>query len=223
LSMSTENNRFGIVFDMDGVLVDSNPYHKKALKSFAKRYGYNLSEEEMREHIYGRQNKEWIPSLFNREMSRDEIEKYAEEKELNFQKIYDKDIEALNGLIPFLRSLRDSNIPRAIATSAPQINVDFVFRKTDIGDYFGLVLNESHVKRGKPDPEIYLKASELLGFEPRNCVVFEDSLSGVESARRANCRVIAVATTHEPEEFGEVDLVIQDFTEITLEKIRSIF
>jgi len=221
--MSNNSNRFGIVFDMDGVLIDSNPYHKKALKSFAKRYGYDLGEEELRAKVYGRQNKEWIPNLFNREMSQDEIEKYAEEKELSFQKIYDKDIEAVTGLIPFLRTLRDSNVPRAIATSAPQMNVDFVFRKTEIGDYFGLVLNDSHVKRGKPDPEIYLKASELLGFEPADCIVFEDSLSGVEAAQRANCRVIAVATTHEAEEFGKVDMVIRDFTEITLEQIHRLY
>jgi HAD superfamily hydrolase (TIGR01509 family) len=221
--MNDVSNRFGIVFDMDGVLIDSNPYHKKALKSFAKKYGYNLNEKELRERIYGRQNKEWIPNLFNREMSADEIEKYAQEKELNFQKIFDKDIAPVNGLIPFLRSLRDLSIPRAIATSAPQMNVDFVFRKTEIGDFFGLVLNDSHVKRGKPDPEIYLKASELLGFEPPECVVFEDSLSGVESARRANCKVIAVATTHSAEEFGKVDLVIDDFTQVSLEAVNNIF
>ena len=221
--MSVNPGSFGIIFDMDGVLIDSNPYHKKSLKSFAKSYGYDLDEEEMRQRIYGRQNKEWIPSLFGREMSMEEIDKYAEEKELHFQRIFDKNIEALNGLIPFLQSLRQANIPRAIATSAPRMNVDFVFRKTDIGEYFGLVLDDSHVKRGKPDPEIYLKASELLGFDPSSCVVFEDSLSGVESARSAGCRIVAVATTHEPDEFGEVDQVINDFSEISLNDIRSIF
>ena len=222
-SMTKENSSFGIIFDMDGVLIDSNPYHKKSLKSFARSYGYNLDEQELREKIYGRQNKEWIPNLFGREMGFEEIDKYAREKELHFQKIFEKDVAPVAGLIPFLESLRNEKIPRAIATSAPRMNVDFVFRHTPIGEFFGLVLDDSHVKRGKPDPEIYLKASDLLGFESGQCVVFEDSLSGVEAARRAGCEVIAVATTHTADEFGEVAMVINDFREITLNDVKNIF
>ncbi len=216
-------NTFGAIFDMDGVLIDSNPFHKKSLKAFAKSHGYNLNEQELREKIYGRQNKEWIPNLFDREMTFEEIDRYAREKELHFQKIFEKDITSVPGLIEFLKTLQQENVPRAIATSAPRMNVDFVFRHTEIGNYFGLVLDDSHVKRGKPDPEIYLKASELLGFEPGECVVFEDSLSGVESAQRAGCKVIAVATTHSHEEFENVSLIIDDFTQLSLSDVQKIF
>ncbi len=220
----TENGRgFGVVFDMDGVLVDSNPYHKKSLKRFARKHGYDLTEKELRSRIYGRQNKEWIPELFERDMDARQIEEYGIEKESLFQKIYRKDVKPLPGLIQFLDILRQEKIPRAIATSAPRMNVDFVFSNTEIGNYFGLVLDESHIKRGKPDPEAYLKASDLLGFDPGECVVFEDSLSGVESARTAGCRVIAVGTTHEEHEFGKIDLYIRDFTNLTLEDISRLF
>lgn len=221
--MHKNNRGFGVIFDMDGVLIDSNPYHKKSLKSFAKSYGYDLNEEELRVKIYGRQNKEWIPRLFERELSIEEIEKYAVEKESLFQKVYKKDVEPLNGLIPFLKVLKEEAVPRAIATSAPRMNVDFVFDHTPIGEYFGLVLDDSHIKRGKPDPEAYLKASELLGFEPDKCVVFEDSLSGVESARNAGCKIIAVGTTHEEAEFGDIDMFIRDFEHLTLEDVATLF
>lgn len=216
-------NSFGAIFDMDGVLIDSNPYHKTSLRKFARKYGFELSEKELREKIYGRQNKEWIPKLFGRELAAEELEKYGTEKELLFQKTFRKDIAPVKGLIPFLEELKEHNVIRAIATSAPRINVDFVFEHTPIGSYFGLVLDESHVKRGKPDPEVYLKASELLGFEPEQCVVFEDSLSGVESARDAGCKVIAVGTTHSADEFEGVDLFIRDFEGLRLSQVEALF
>jgi HAD superfamily hydrolase (TIGR01509 family) len=215
--------RFGIIFDMDGVLVDSNPFHKKALKQFARDHGFELDETAMREKIYGRQNRDWIPNLFGREFTANEIDVYAEEKELLFQRLFERSVGPLNGLIPFLEELRAQSIPRAIATSAPRMNVDFVFRKTTIGDFFGLVLDDSHIKRGKPDPEIYLKASEILGFEPHECLVFEDSLAGVASAQTAGCKVAAVLTTHTVDEFEGVDIAIRDFTEIGLGDIERLF
>ncbi len=221
--MPDDKRGFGVVFDMDGVLIDSNPYHKKALKSFARKYGYDLNEEELRAKIYGRQNKDWIPRLFDREMTLDEIDHYAVEKESLFQKLFKKDVAPLAGLTSFLDSLKTKNIPRAIATSAPRMNVDFVFENTSIGQYFGLVLDDSHIKRGKPDPEAYLKASELLGFDPGECVVFEDSLSGIESARNAGCKLAAVGTTHDEHEFGKVDLFIRDFTNLRIEDIARLF
>ena len=156
-------------------------------------------------------------------MSLDELESFGTEKELMFQKVFRKDVAPLPGLIRFLELLKEESVPRAIATSAPRMNVDFVFEHTPLGKYFGLVLDESHIKRGKPDPEAYLKASELLGFEPHECVVFEDSLSGVESARNAGCLVIAVGTTHDEQEFGEIDMYIRDFTNLTLEDVSRLF
>lgn len=215
--------RFGIIFDMDGVLVDSNPFHKKSLKQFARDHGFDLDEQSLREKIYGRQNRDWIPNLFGRSFTQNEIDAYAEEKELLFQRMFDRHVTPVAGLMEFLEELKGVDVPRAIATSAPRMNVDFVFRKTPIGEFFGLVLDDSHIKRGKPDPEIYLKASELLGFEPGECLVFEDSLAGVKAAQDAGCKVAAVLTTHEASEFENVDLSIKDFTGLSLADIAKLF
>jgi HAD superfamily hydrolase (TIGR01509 family) len=198
------------IFDMDGVLVDSNPFHKISLKQFCARYGFDLTEEQLREKIYGRTNKDWIPNVFGK-LSMDQIMKYQDEKEALFRELYKNDIKPVEGLIPFLENMDRNNIPRAIATSAPGANVDFTLSKTGMASRFPTILDESFVTTGKPDPEIYLKTAAALGFKPENCVVFEDSLSGVKAGKAAGCKVVGITTTHTPDELFETDLVIEDF------------
>jgi beta-phosphoglucomutase-like phosphatase (HAD superfamily) len=110
--------------------------------------------------------------------------------------------------------LKQNDIPIAIGTSAPRSNVDFVLAHTGLGEYFYAFLDESDVEHGKPNPEIYLKVAAKLGYDPTHCVVFEDSLSGVESARRAGAKVVGVATTHSFEELGHTDFIIKDFADL---------
>ena len=206
-------NSFAVIFDMDGVIIDSNPFHKISLRQFCEKYGYHLSDEELIRKIYGRTNKDWLANLFGA-LTKEELTNYGEEKEALFREIYKNDISALKGLPEFLKSLKEKNIPVAIGTSAPRSNVDFVLAHTRLGEYFSAILDESDVVKGKPDPEIYLKVAAKLGYEPGQCIVFEDSLSGVESARRAGAKVVGVATTHSFEELSHTDFVIQDFTDL---------
>jgi len=194
---------------MDGVIVDSNPTHKIALKQFCKEHGYDLSESDLREKIYGRTNKDWLLNLFGN-LDAETIRKYADEKEALFRSLYN-DIKPVAGLIPFLDKLVMLNISRAIATSAPRANVDFTLQKTNTGKYFNTVLDDSFVTEGKPNPQIYLKSAQALGFDPSNCIVLEDSLSGVKAGKRAGCKVIGITTTHTRQELNETDFVIDDF------------
>ena len=206
-------NSFAVIFDMDGVIIDSNPFHKISLRQFCEKYGYHLSDEELIRKIYGRTNKDWLANLFGA-LTKEELTNYGEEKEALFREIYKNDIHALKGLPEFLKGLNEKNIPIAIGTSAPRSNVDFVLAHTGLEKYFSIILDESNVEQGKPNPEIYLKVAARLGYEPVRCIVFEDSLSGVESARRAGAKVVGVATTHSFEELSHTDLVIQDFTDL---------
>jgi beta-phosphoglucomutase len=204
---------FAAIFDMDGVIIDSNPYHKISLRQFCEKYGFHLTDEELINRIYGRTNKEWIANLFGA-LSKEELTRYGEEKESLFREVFKNDIRALTGLPEFLKSLKQNDIPMAIGTSAPRSNVDFVLSHTGLGEYFSAILDESNVEQGKPNPEIYLKVAAKLGYEPSRCVVFEDSLSGVESARRAGAKVVGVATTHSFEELGHTDFIIKDFSDL---------
>ena len=200
------------IFDMDGVLVDSNPTHKIALQQFCEKHGYKLTEQELREKIYGRTNRDWLSNLFQN-LSEETIKQYAEEKEALFRELY-HDIKPLNGLIDFLRKMDGYKIPRAIATSAPRANVDFTLSRTGIGPSFTTILDDSFVTRGKPDPEIYLKSVQALKMRASDCVVFEDSLSGVKAGKAAGCKVVGLTTTHSREELSEADLSIDNFVNL---------
>lgn len=202
--------KHAFLFDMDGVMVDSNPAHKIALKQFCEKHGHHLSEEQLKEKIYGRTNKDWIPAVFG-EISKEQLKAYADEKEEMFRNIFAASIKPLDGLIPFLESLRRADIRRAIATSAPRENVNFTLERTGTGDFFETILDESFVEKGKPDPEIYLKSAAALGMNPVDCIVIEDSLSGVKSGKAAGCKVVAITTTHSVKELAEADLVIPSF------------
>lgn len=212
------------IFDMDGVIINSNPFHKIALHQFCEKYGYHLTEEQLRNRIYGRTNKQWITNLFERELGKEELEHFAEEKEGLFRDLYENDIVALAGLEDFLKKMDIQKIAKAIGTSAPRSNVNFVMAKTQLEKYFATILDDSFVENGKPNPEIYIKCAAALGFDPKNCVVFEDSISGVQAGKAAGAKVVGVATTHTHEELASTDFIIDDFTDLEpLTLIKKIF
>lgn len=205
---------------MDGVIVDSNPFHKIALKQFLKKYGKELSEEDLVANIYGRRNQDWLRHIFE-DLNDDQIATLGEEKEAIFRQVYKDDIKPLAGLTDFLEKLARVGAPCAIATSAPGANVDFTLEQTNTGRFFKTILDDSFVTRGKPDPQIYLKTAAALHFAPANCIVFEDSLAGVQSAKDAGCKVVGLTTTHSSEELRDTDLVIDDFVGLDPESLIS--
>ncbi|MBX2971233.1 MAG: HAD family phosphatase [Cyclobacteriaceae bacterium] len=206
---------FAVVFDMDGVIVDTNPTHKIAIQQFCARYGFDLSEEELRTKVYGRTNRDWITNLFVT-LTEEQLEAYGFEKEQLFRELYAPIIEPVKGLVTFLELLKTNNIPRSIATSAPRANVDFILNATGIGHYFDTILDESMVSRGKPDPEIYLKSAKALNLPNAQCIVIEDSLSGVAAAKASGSKVIGITTTHSEEELRETDLTIRNFDDLNI-------
>jgi beta-phosphoglucomutase len=213
---------FAVIFDMDGVIVDSNPPHKIAIRKFCQKYGFELNDEEMRLRVYGRTNRDWLSYLFG-QISEEQLQQYAAEKEALYRDIYKENIKALDGIREFILMLHQQNIPKAIGTSAPASNVAFTLENTGLLPYFSIILDERDVKQGKPHPEIYLKTAAALSMPPEKCVVFEDSLSGVESAKTAGCKVVGVSTTHSAEELSETEFVIQDFQSMTIEKLQKLW
>lgn len=206
------------LFDMDGVIIDSNPVHKVALKQFCHRHGFDLSEEQLHTKIYGRTNKDWIPAVFG-PISAELVARYGAEKEALFRELFAATIKPLEGLMDFLELLEKEGIPKAIATSAPRANVDFTLEKTGIGRFFQTILDESFVEKGKPNPEIYLKTAKALGMPPEQCIVLEDSLSGLEAGKSAGCKVIAFTTTHTAQELAAADLVVENFKNLDPRKL----
>lgn len=212
---------FAVIFDMDGVLVDNNPYHRQAWHVFTKEHGFSLTDDELKRHVYGKINSEIIYYLFGKEVSPKEIKKYSLQKEKIYHELYGQHIEPVPGLIPFLDLLQSNHISRAIATSSPPINVTFTLDGIGAKKYFDVIVDDTQVTKGKPDPEIYLTTAKALDVLPADCIVFEDSLSGVESARRAGMRVIGLTTTHTASELADADLIIENFCAITIDTLQE--
>lgn len=210
-----------VIFDMDGVIVDTNVFHKEAIHQFCKKYGFTLTEEELKSSVYGRTNKDWLTRLFG-VLPDAQLKAYAFEKEKLFRELYAPHIKPVKGLRTFLDLLVAHNIPRAIATSAPVENVDFVLTHTSLRKYFDTILDERFVTHGKPDPEIYIKTAAALKLPNHRCIVIEDSISGVISGLKAGSKVIGITTTHSPEEITDASFIINDFDDLTIEALNSL-
>ena len=217
------NEKFAVIFDMDGVIIDSNPYHKEAWLQFAEKYNIELKEEEVPEKIYGKTNTTALRDVFQKDFSPEENEKLGEEKEAIYRDLHGKDLEPIAGLRKLLAMLKQHQVPMAVATNAPVSNVDFIMEKTGLRPYFSVVIDSSSVKNGKPDPEIYLKSAERLGVMPERCIVIEDSVPGAEAGIRAGMKVVAITTTHSKEELDKTDLVIDAYEELSFEKLAALF
>lgn len=211
----------GILFDMDGVIADTNPFHKTSIQQFCTRHGIDASDAFLKEKVYGRVNKEWIPNLFGA-LNAEKVKALADEKEQLFREIYAPHLRAVDGLIEFLQLLQKNGVKAAVATSAPLENADFILDGLNIRKYFDAVLHSADVEKGKPHPEIYLKAAAALGKLPTECIVIEDSISGVQAGKAAGSKVIGITTTHEGVEFGSIDLVINDFIGLGMAKLTTL-
>jgi beta-phosphoglucomutase len=182
------------LFDMDGVLVDSNPLHREAWERFNLRYGLPTTAE-MHQRMYGRRNDHIVRDFFGDELSEAEITARGREKEELYRELLGGVEERLvPGLRPFLERYRD--LPMAVATNAEPANVNHVLDRTGLRRYFRAAVDGSQVVDPKPHPAIYLRAAKLLGADPADCVVFEDSHSGVEAGLAAGMRVIGLCTTY---------------------------
>ncbi|MCW3078790.1 HAD family phosphatase [Segetibacter sp.] len=199
-----------VLFDMDGVIVDSNPYHKLAFEAFLKRHDVFLTDDELKRHVYGRTNQEIMRFIFKDNFSEARSEIWADEKEALFRELY-KEVSPVKGLVSFLQTLKAKDVKTAVGTSAPKINLYFILEKIHLIHYFDTLLHSADVLFGKPNPEIYLKAAARLQIEPKNCIVIEDSLPGIKAGLDAGMKVIGITTTHTAEELANAHLVIEDF------------
>ena len=211
-----------VIFDLDGTLIDNNPYHIEAWKFFYNKISKPFSKEEYTKNINGRINTDIFNYIFNTTLTPEQTELYSNEKEAMYRELYKKHIKPINGLINFLDELEKEKVPKAIATSGLSANINFMFAHVPIKKYYTNVIDASQVTKGKPHPEIFLKAAASVDANPKNCVAFEDSITGIRSAKSAGMKVVGLTTTHTAEEIHEADLLINDYTEISLTKLREL-
>ena len=183
------------IFDMDGVLIDSNPVHREAWEAYNRRFGVETTEA-MHELMYGKRNDQIVRAFFG-DLPGEEVTRRGLEKEKLYREMMSQKVE--NYLVPGLRNFLEqySEIPKAVASNAEPENLALVLDSCALRHYFQVAVDGHQVHNPKPHPEIYLEAAGRLGTAPEDCIVFEDSYTGVEAARAAGMRVIGLRTTHD--------------------------
>lgn len=215
------------LFDMDGVIVDNRDAHLNAFVEFARRHGIPNLDVQSLLPFFGSTNAVIMSHLFGRnDIPAEEVERLSQEKEAIYRKLYDPVMAPAKGLTTLLQQLQNAGIRIAVGSSAPRVNVDFVLNRCHIAPYFDAVASGSEITHSKPDPEVYLLAAKKLGVAPEDCVVFEDAFVGMEAARRAGCRVVALASTFPHEMIagsGDYDRLYDSFTQIDLPALRALW
>jgi beta-phosphoglucomutase len=208
-----------VIFDLDGTLIDNNEYHIEAWEVYFEKIGRPFSMDEYKTNMNGRINRDIFNYLFGKELAPEEIQALTDEKEALYREYYAPHIKAIPGLENLLEAIKQAEIPMAIATSGLPINIAFMFEHVQIEPYFDKVIDCTYVTNSKPHPEIFLTAAASVNASPVQCIAFEDSIAGVRSAKAAGMKVVALTTTHTPEDLHEADKIIKDYTEIDINSL----
>lgn len=205
-----------VIFDADGTMVDSNPWHGKAFRMIFEKYNLPEPSEQFRKNMVGRKNSEIFPLAFPGKSKKD-LDRLINEKETTFRKICKNNLKEVKGLKNFIGRLKERGLVLAMATTASKENREFFLKVVGLPkNIFSIVVGDEDVREGKPHPEIYLKAAKKLGVRPKDCLAFEDSASGIKSAKSAGMTVVAVDTNKRPEALKEAEYIVNDFDEIEL-------
>ena len=204
----------GLIFDLDGVVVDSMPLHTHAWLRYLAQLG--VPGEEIAARMHGRRNDEIVRDFMGTDAPDQVISEHGAAKERLFREMMGENL--LRSLIPGVADFlaRTEGLPVALATNAEPANVNFVLDGADLRRWFRAIVDGSQVRNAKPAPDVYLTAAGRLGVDPRNCIVFEDSPPGIAAARAAGMRVVGILSHAETLE--RVDTSVRDFLDPELEK-----
>ncbi len=205
-----------VIFDMDGTMVDNTKFHEKSVVQFLQARGIKLGAGEFKKRFFGKKNDAALKDIFGDKFSKQEISNLADEREALYRKMYAPFIKEVQGLTELIKKIKAKGLKVAIATTAPKVNRKFVLDALNLHGNFEVIIGEEHVKKGKPDPEIYLKAAKALKVDPKDSLVFEDSRVGVKAAKNAGMTVVALLTTHKKEELKEADFEVEHFEQVEI-------
>ena len=211
-----------IIFDLDGTLVDSLPYHHESWRIFFKKNNIEENDfDEIYKNYKGGGTLELMTSVFGDIYTKDELEKMSDDKEVIFRDIYRSKIFPINGLRKFLDSLKKNNILLSIGSNAIRKNVLMTIKELGITNYFSSIICGDEVSKGKPNPEMYIKTLSNLKVNKNECIIFEDSIEGVTAAKNANIKAIGVTSSQSSEILKSVGAfkTIEDYTKISIDNI----
>lgn len=210
-----------VIWDMDGVLADTAPHHFLSWRETFARRGIEFTDADFKRG-FGVRNDAIIKNVLGEQTTDAEIEAIAQEKEQTFRGIIGNDVKPLSGAIELLRRLHDKGIKMAIASSTVAANIRLIVGSLDIEKYFGAIITGQDVTKGKPHPQVFLLAAQRLGAQPRNCIVFEDAVAGVQAAKSAGMYCVALTSTHPAEKLKDADLIVDSLNKVSVEDLQRL-
>ena len=210
-----------VIWDMDGVIADTAPYHFKAWREVFRKKGVDFTEEDFRRN-FGQRNDTIVRNTLGKGVSPSEVEAVAREKEAIFRRVLGQNIKPFPGAVPLIKSLRERGFKIALASSAPMENIQIITGGLGVSSYFDSIVTGRDVAEGKPSPQGFLLAAQRLGVVPKDCVVIEDAVAGVIACKRAGMHCVAVTNTHPKEKLAEADLVVDTLEKVTADDLAKL-
>ena len=210
-----------VLWDMDGVLVDSQHAHFIALREILVRYGFELTEEAFRP-TFGMTTEQGIRQYSGQRFSDELLGEICDLKNVQYRQVIAKEAKIMDGVEEWLARFKRAGVLQALASSSPWADIHIILDVLNARPYFDAVVSGED-SAGKPDPAVFLRAAAQLEVEPGACLVIEDSIAGIQAAAAAGMKCLAVATTFPLEKLPQTDLILQDLTGLTEEMLADLF
>lgn len=213
--------RLAVIFDMDGVLVDSYHAHFESWKQLYGEVGVEYTEETFNAD-FGRTARELLLKTLGNGLTEERLKELDEHKEGLYRDILRQAFPAMDGASELLSALAAAGFRLAIGSSGPPENVALTVERLAGAEQFNATVTGADVTRGKPDPQVFLIAAERLGVPPANCAVVEDAVHGITAAKRAGMTAIALTGTLQRAELSAADAVVDSLRQLSVERIRAL-
>ena len=214
-------NLRAVIWDMDGVFLDSEPIHFQALRETFEKNKIPM-DEDILESSFGLTDRLVIDSMTNGQLSSEEVDRIRTEKDRVFLEMVSGQAIFLPGVKEWMTAFKENDVLQALASSSAYVSINQILSELDAMHYFDAILSGAKFP-SKPDPYVFLKAAEKLGVDPANCLVIEDAVAGVQAAKGAGMWCVAVTTSNPEIKLGEADLVFDTLDEMMLDQILELF
>jgi beta-phosphoglucomutase len=209
-----------VIWDLDGVILDSAEEHRLAWNQLAQEEGVAFTDEDFWA-TFGKRNNDIIPHYWP-VTSDEQLQELANRKETYFREFVRKSAAFLPGAEELMRGLQAAGFAQALASSTPVENIALINELLGLERYLSALVSGETVEHGKPAPDLFLKAAQALSLPPASCVVIEDAVAGIEAARRAGMACVAVAGSRDLPGLRTANLMVHDLTEVTVEHVHAL-
>ena len=211
----------GIIWDLDGVIADSATFHFEAWREFTAARGKAFTEEDFK-RSFGMRNDDILISIFGEQRERGVLKRWSDQKEERFRQLIQNRVKPFPGVIELVKNFNMAGYEQAVASSTPLENIDLILKEITILEFFSTIISGEAVRKGKPNPEAFLKAAKEMSLGPDRCLVIEDAAAGIVAAKRAGMKAIGVTTTLPREKLASADQVVRSLEEVDLKTIAEL-